>query len=72
MPLVVIARVLSPGSADNRAAIAPTSRRVSGSPPVSRILSMPSPTKTVPRRTISSAVKISARGVQSMPCGGMQ
>ena len=72
MPLVVIAKVFSPGSAPSRSTISPMSRRAKGSPPVSLILSIPMPTKIPASLTISPSVNTSARGVQSMPCGGMQ
>src|SRR2546428_2714184 len=60
-PFVVSVRSRSPRAASFSTSRS-RSRRTSGSPPVSRIFCTPRPTKIRTRRSISSKVRISARG----------
>ncbi len=71
-PLVVMLRSPTSGFAATRSTTSTTSRRSSGSPPVSRTLSTPSSLKTSTSSPISSTVRISSRGNQTYSSSGIQ
>ncbi|CFS37010.1 Uncharacterised protein [Mycobacterium tuberculosis] len=75
-PLVVIAKsckpLPSPTFALITSMIAARSERISGSPPVSRILSTPTAINASTIRLISSTDSRSARGNQAYSASGMQ
>ncbi len=60
------------GFCASRSTTSATSRRISGSPPVSRTLSTPSSVKVSTSWTISSALSMSSRGSQTYSSSGMQ
>ena len=71
-PLVVMLRSRTSGFAASRSTTSVTSRRRSGSPPVSRTLSTPSSLKTSTRSPICSTVRMSSRGNQTYSSSGIQ
>ena len=72
VPLVVSAMASSPVIARRRPMWSMMPRRTSGSPPVSRILLMPSSTATAAKRSISSKERTSSWERQATPSAGMQ
>ncbi len=69
---VVSARSVTPGMRPRASTSSGKFRRAVGSPPVRRMWVTPRPAKTPTSRSISSKVRTSLRGIQSMPSAGMQ